>query len=64
MLITLFTGMEDMTCVDCDQPMEYCGRRSNRCAVSFEVVMMHGFEDGLVSSLILLWSAIIDGFSL
>jgi hypothetical protein len=47
------SGMDVVGCHFCRQPLEICGRRSNRCAVSFEVQMMQGFENGMVSALII-----------
>jgi hypothetical protein len=41
--------MDVVGCHFCRQPLEICGRRSNRRAVSFEVQMMQGFENGMVS---------------
>ncbi|KAM0928815.1 hypothetical protein ACQ4PT_002004 [Festuca glaucescens] len=44
----ILRGMDEIGCFFCRQPLENCGRRSNRRAVSFEVLMMQGFEDGVV----------------
>jgi hypothetical protein len=50
-IIMFLSGMDVVGCHFCRQPLEICGRRSNRRAVSFEVQMMQGFENGMVSAL-------------
>jgi hypothetical protein len=49
--LMFLSGMDAVGCFFCRQPLENCGRRSNRRAVSFEVQMMQGFENGVVSAL-------------
>ena len=50
LIIMFLSGMDAVACFFFRQPLENCGRRSNRRAVSFEVQMMQGFEDGVVSA--------------
>ncbi|KAM0907837.1 hypothetical protein ACQ4PT_015866 [Festuca glaucescens] len=44
----ILRGMDEIGCFFCRQPLENGGHHSNRRAVSFEVLMMQGFEDGVV----------------
>ncbi|KAM0907836.1 hypothetical protein ACQ4PT_015866 [Festuca glaucescens] len=46
--VALSVGMDEIGCFFCRQPLENGGHHSNRRAVSFEVLMMQGFEDGVV----------------
>ena len=47
--MTFYRAVEDMTCDLCEQPVENCGRHSNRRAVSFDTLMVPGFQHGVVS---------------